>query len=176
MKISLRISRVAAMTALLAVSATAGFATAQLPPVPTQPIVTVSASATATVSNDRLQAWLRAEAENPSAAAAASQVNAFIAKALAQMTSDALSQPACVHENQGRLVLADQLGQAVVNFIPNFAGHYGLERRFRKLDCQIEPASMSTVDDGAVGRAVSADIGRADKKARDLLYGTLGGG
>ena len=40
-------------------------------------------SATATVSNDRLQAWLRAEAENPSPAAAASQVNAIVAKALA---------------------------------------------------------------------------------------------
>ena len=56
---------------------------AQLPAVPTQPVVSVSASATATVSNDRLQAWLRAEAENPSPAAAASQVNAIVAKALA---------------------------------------------------------------------------------------------
>lgn len=81
--ISLRIPRAAAMAALLALSATAGFAGAQVPAVPMQPIVTVSASATATVSNDRLQAWLRAEAENPSAAAAASQVNALIAKALA---------------------------------------------------------------------------------------------
>lgn len=81
--ISLRIPRAAAMAALLALSATAGFASAQVPAVPMQPIVTVSASATATVSNDRLQAWLRAEAENPSAAAAASQVNALIAKALA---------------------------------------------------------------------------------------------
>jgi predicted secreted protein len=81
--ISVQIPRSAAMAALLAVSATAGFAAAQVPAVPMQSIVTVSASATATVSNDRLQAWLRAEAENPSAAAAASQVNALIAKALA---------------------------------------------------------------------------------------------
>jgi predicted secreted protein len=81
--ISVQIPRAATMAALLAVSATAGFAGAQAPAIPMQPIVTVSASATATVSNDRLQAWLRAEAENPSAAAAASQVNALIAKALA---------------------------------------------------------------------------------------------
>jgi predicted secreted protein len=47
------------------------------------PMVTVTASATTTVVNDRLQAWMRAEAENTSAAAAASQVNASIAKALA---------------------------------------------------------------------------------------------
>ena len=85
--ISLRIPRAAAMTALIAVGAKAGVACAQVPAVPMQPIVTVSASATATVSNDRLQAWLRAEAENPSAAAAASQVNALIAKALASARS-----------------------------------------------------------------------------------------
>lgn len=81
--ISVQIPRSAAMAALLAVGATAGLAAAQVPAVPMQPAVTVSASATATVSNDRLQAWLRAEAENPSAAAAASQVNALVAKALA---------------------------------------------------------------------------------------------
>ncbi len=52
-------------------------------PAPPQPTVAVSASATTTVINDRLQAWLRAEAESPNAAAAASQVNAAIAKALA---------------------------------------------------------------------------------------------
>jgi predicted secreted protein len=72
----------AAVAVLAAAGATAGIACAQ-PVVPTQPTVTVSAAATVTVSNDRLQAWLRAEAENPSPAAAASQVNAIIAKALA---------------------------------------------------------------------------------------------
>jgi predicted secreted protein len=85
--IPVRIPRAIVMTALLVVGATAGLAGAQAPAVPMQPIVTVSASATATVSNDRLQAWLRAEAENPSAAAAASQVNAIIAKALATARS-----------------------------------------------------------------------------------------
>lgn len=81
LRISMR--RAAAIAMLVAAGATADFAGAQLPAAPTQPIVTVSASATATVGNDRLQAWLRAEAENPSPAAAASQVNAIIAKALA---------------------------------------------------------------------------------------------
>jgi predicted secreted protein len=46
--------------------------------------VAVSASSTVTVQNDRLQAWLRAEAENANPAAAASQVNAAIAKAIAE--------------------------------------------------------------------------------------------
>jgi predicted secreted protein len=74
--------RAAAVALLVAAGATAGVACAQ-PAEPMQPIVTVSASATVTVTNDRLQAWLRAEAENPSPAAAASQVNAIITKALA---------------------------------------------------------------------------------------------
>jgi hypothetical protein len=39
--ISVQIARAAAMAALLAVSATAGLASAQVPGVPTQPIVTV---------------------------------------------------------------------------------------------------------------------------------------
>jgi predicted secreted protein len=65
-----------------AAACTAACAIAQLPP-PQQATVSVSASATATVVNDRLQAWLRAEAESPLAATAASQVNAAIAKALA---------------------------------------------------------------------------------------------
>lgn len=55
---------------------------AQLPGPPLPPSVTVSASATAMVTNDRLQASLRAETENQSPAAAASQVNAAIARAL----------------------------------------------------------------------------------------------
>jgi predicted secreted protein len=59
-------------------------AAAQMPPPPPQqPVVTVTASATATVPNDKLQASLRAEAENASPSAAASQVNATVAKALA---------------------------------------------------------------------------------------------
>ncbi|HEY7944070.1 MAG TPA: SIMPL domain-containing protein [Casimicrobiaceae bacterium] len=75
--------RIAAIAVLTAVGATAGTAEAQLPPAPTQPIVTVTASSTATVTNDRLQAWLRAEADSPSPATAASQVNAIVAKAIA---------------------------------------------------------------------------------------------
>jgi predicted secreted protein len=72
----------AAWLALLFVCA-APIASGQAPP-PVQPAVTVTGSSTATVTNDRLQAWLRAEAENASPAAAASQVNAAIAKALAE--------------------------------------------------------------------------------------------
>ena len=56
-------------------------ASAQTTP-PSPPSVTVTAAATSTVPNDRLQAWMRAEAEDASPAAAASQANVRVAKAL----------------------------------------------------------------------------------------------
>jgi predicted secreted protein len=52
-----------------------------MPPRP--PAVTLSASATASIPNDRMLAWVRAEADNPDAAAAAGVVNARMGKALA---------------------------------------------------------------------------------------------
>jgi predicted secreted protein len=75
----------AARSALGTAVAAANFAaSAQMPPAPSQQsVVTVTASATVTVTNDRLQASLRAEADNASPAAAASQVNATVAKAIA---------------------------------------------------------------------------------------------
>lgn len=82
---SLASARLAAGLAALALAATAA---AQPQPgalAPSlQPVVTVSASASSAVATDRLQAWLRAEAESADPAAAASQVNAAMAKALAR--------------------------------------------------------------------------------------------
>ena len=48
------------------------------------PAVTLSASATMSVPNDRMLAWMHAESDNADAAAAASVVNARMAKALAR--------------------------------------------------------------------------------------------
>ena len=79
-----------ALAALMAIAAASTPSTAQPVPPAAPPAVTVTGTATATVANDELQAWLRAEAENPSAATAASQVNAAVARALA----DARSFPA----------------------------------------------------------------------------------
>lgn len=53
--------------------------------VPTpQPIVTVTASASGSVANDRMHAWLRADADNADAAQAANDVNTRMARALAR--------------------------------------------------------------------------------------------
>lgn len=70
-----------ATIALIAIPAS--LALAQAPQTPPPPTVNVSASSTATVANDRLQAWLHTDAENVSPAAAAAQVNTASAKALA---------------------------------------------------------------------------------------------
>jgi len=68
--------------ALLLGGASAG--AQMLPPGVGPPAVTVTAAASSTVANDRLQAWLRAEAEDASPAAAANQTNSLVAKALAE--------------------------------------------------------------------------------------------
>ena len=60
------------------------FAQAADPP-PAVPIVTVSASATTSVPNDRMFAWLRVEVDHPDPARAAADVNGKIGKALARI-------------------------------------------------------------------------------------------
>ena len=77
--------RLQLLVAALATSAVAFQAKAQLAPAtPIHPVVTVNASASTSVANDRVQAWLRAEADHADAAAAAAEVNARMAKALAR--------------------------------------------------------------------------------------------
>jgi predicted secreted protein len=72
----------AAVLGLLAANGALGQVFA--PALPTQPVVTVSAAATASVATDRVQAWLRAEAESADPAAAAREVNAAMGKAIAR--------------------------------------------------------------------------------------------
>lgn len=77
-------SPVRSLRSLVGLALAFAFAGSGLAQAPEQPVVGVSASASMNVPNDRLQAWLRAEAESPSAATAAAQVNARITKALVE--------------------------------------------------------------------------------------------
>jgi predicted secreted protein len=72
-----------ALAAVAAAYALAGIAQAADQPLAV-PVITVTASVSASVANDRMYAWLRAEAENPDPARAAAEVNAKMAKALAR--------------------------------------------------------------------------------------------
>jgi len=53
-------------------------------PLPPQPVVTVTASASSQLPNDRMNAFLRVEVDNPDPVAAGSEVNTRMAKALAR--------------------------------------------------------------------------------------------
>jgi len=79
------LSAVAIAATLVATTAFAASETALL--VPSTPSVAVTGAATGIVQNDRMQATLRVEAENANPAAAASEVNARMAKALARVKS-----------------------------------------------------------------------------------------
>ncbi len=66
------------------VVAVAPIARAADAPPPVAPVITVSAAATASIANDRVYAWLRAETDNTDPAKAAADVNGRMAKALAR--------------------------------------------------------------------------------------------
>jgi predicted secreted protein len=67
----------------LALLGPAGVAAADNQP-PTMPVITLTAAATASVPNDKMYAWLRAEYDNVDPARAAAEINARMAKALAR--------------------------------------------------------------------------------------------
>ncbi len=79
---------VAAVAMLIGAGAFGASAEVVIEAAPTpQPIVTISASATSNVANDRMHALLRAEAESADAVQAANDVNARMARALARARS-----------------------------------------------------------------------------------------
>jgi predicted secreted protein len=75
----------ATLPALLGLIAAHAHAQTVIESAPTPvPVVTITASATSNVANDRMHAFLRAEADNADAAAAASDVNGRMGRALAR--------------------------------------------------------------------------------------------
>ena len=75
----------AILPVVLALTATHGHAQTVLESAPTPvPVVTITATATSNVANDRMHAFLRAEADNADAAAAANDVNGRMGRALAR--------------------------------------------------------------------------------------------
>ena len=84
------------------------------------------------------------------------------------MAGHALSHAPRVDEHERRLVLPDQLRNTIVDLFPDLVGHQCFERRTGNFDCQIQPAHVPGVDDGAVGTTVRCEVRRAHQKARDL--------
>ena len=92
------------------------------------------------------------------------------------MARRAFSHAPRVDEDERRLVLANELRDAIVNLFPNFVGHQRFERGIRNFNRQIESAHVSTVDYCAARRAISLDVRGADEKARDFFDWFLGCG
>src|SRR5256885_9089121 len=72
------------------------------------------------------------------------------ADALGQLARHPLRQPAGVDEDKRGAMRLDQLGQALVDLLPDLGRHYGLERRLRKFEGEIAPTAVAGIDDGAV--------------------------
>ena len=49
----------------------------------------------------------------------------LLADSFPKMSCDSLRKPARVDENERGVVLANQLRESIVNFVPNLAGHHG---------------------------------------------------
>ncbi len=82
------------------------------------------------------------------------------------MPRDTFGQAARIHENKRGVVLANELRQAIVNFIPDFARHHRFQRRLRQLDRDVELARVAAVDNRAVGNVVGVDVCCANEKPR----------
>ena len=84
------------------------------------------------------------------------------AQALGELAGHPLDQPARVDKDQGRAVRLDQLGQPVIDLLPDFARHDRLERRGRDFEGEITLPAMACVDDPALC------VG-SDQKPRDCF-------
>ena len=77
-----------------------------------------------------------------------------VAQLLAELVGEPLGQPAGVDEHEGRVVLADQVGDAVDDVAHLLGRRHGLELALGQLERQVEGALVAGVDDGAgAGRA-----------------------
>ena len=73
---------------------------------------------------------------------------------------DALGEPARVDEDE-RAVLADQLGEPVVDLLPDLIGRDRLDRRAWHLEPQVHVADVPLVDDLAIGSRAVLSVGAA---------------
>ena len=96
--------------------------------------------------------------------AAVMRGDVLVAEALRQMARGALGETPRVDEDQRRAVLAHELGEPVVDLLPDLARHHGFERRRRQLDREIALAHMAGVDDRAVGPARGASLRSPTRK------------
>lgn len=175
------VNAVAIAAALFATTAFAATETAVI--VPATPSVAVTGAATGVVQNDRMQATLRIEADNANPAAAASDVNARMAKALARVKAvagvDSKSAGYSTWQtfekgkpSRWKVVQSLQLTSA------DFAALAGLVSRLQDDDgllissmtFSVSPESRRKAEDGLMREAIRAWQQRAATAADALGY------
>ena len=104
------------------------------------------------------------------------RADVLLADALSEGKGSALGQATGVDEDEGRAVLLDKLGEAVVGVAPMFAGGDGLEISGWYLDLDCEVALMAGVDDGAIWLAATIHPIGAEEKAGRFVDRLDGGG
>jgi hypothetical protein len=59
------------------------------------------------------------------------------------MARHALGEPSGIDENERRSVLSDQVGQSLVNLVPDLSRHHSLERKIGDFQRQIAGTAVS---------------------------------
>ena len=98
----------------------------------------------------------------------------FLSQPLGHLVGQTLDQPARVHEEEGRMVLAHEVGHAVKGVVPLLVGRDGADLVLGQLQGQVHLTSVARVDDQAVRLAVGGDVRCADEEPADLIDGPLG--
>lgn len=131
-----------------------------------QPVVTLSASATTSIANDRMRALLRAEADDANPATAAGVVNARMAQALARAKAargiDASTAGYSTFQVGEKGDMRWRVSQSLALESPDFAGLAALVTRLQQddglllsgVEFSVSPAARKAAEDALVRDAI----------------------
>ncbi|MEO8537414.1 MAG: SIMPL domain-containing protein [Betaproteobacteria bacterium] len=149
-----------------------------------QPVVTLTASATGNVANDRMHAYLRAESDNADAAQAASDVNARMARALARARAVAGVDASTAGYSSYQLAEANRptrwrVSQTLLLESADFAALSGLVSKLQASDglvmtglsFSVSNATRQAAESGLTQQAIKNWQQRADRAAQGFNAG-----
>jgi len=152
-------------------------------PVPTTPVITLSAAATASVANDRMHAWLRAEAEHADPVRAAADVNTRMAKSLARAKAVAGVDVATSGYSSYQVTEKNQpprwrVAQTLTLQGADFAAMAALVSRLQAddqlllsgMNFAVSPDTRRKAEDALTQQAIKAWQARAQNAARGFGY------
>ena len=144
-----------------------------------QPVITVSASASSDVANDRMHAMMRAEADNPDAARAANDVNARMARALARAKSFSGVEAATAGYSSYQIAEPNKpmrwrVSQTLVLESSDFVGLSALVSALQGTDglllsglsFSVKPATRRAAEDALTRQAIGSWQQRAENAAK----------